>query len=511
MSSRPKRTVATPRRARPLSAEEKIIMRREKEELHQRTWGERQRYYDWWEKTNQQYDAWTSPRYYDANAEIVARAREQKTRAEMLETRREKLRKMLLEEAKDAEMALMQMRKKEGEPRRRYDEIPTEILKEIREGIKAKEEEKRRKEAELKLYHRWRENNPFLREYEQLGRTHDLKRSWMHQQMEKRKRAEEEREERERAHRQMEERLKQQEEEEELTKQRNERRNRELTEIIDQQVAEMKSRQAMSEELRRKEEEERAKKLEVAELEAKQRELTRIAKQRETALYNVKQYKLKLQKKIEIVRENLREQEEIMKKLKDSELADQIEDDKLKSEIKTGIDEFLRITGEQKRLEKLREKHLQFIFDSEAQAMYEKQSAVWEQEEQARNKLADDVLRTISEQIEQNHLASVAKKNELLAEREVLVRATENYKKELDAMKVAEMEERKKRKEELDRAVKTREEKRKAESEDERLRKITEELERARIEEERLKREIMNLHRGHGSCTRASKSNIAFY
>jgi hypothetical protein len=54
------------------------------------------------------------------------------------------------------------------------------------EGLKLEEDERRRHEAELKLYHQWRSGNPVLKHYERMQKSRDLKLSWLDQQIENR-------------------------------------------------------------------------------------------------------------------------------------------------------------------------------------------------------------------------------------------------------------------------------------------------------------------------------------
>ncbi|XP_044763054.1 trichoplein keratin filament-binding protein isoform X2 [Coccinella septempunctata] len=501
-------------RRRPISREEQIIRKREKEYQHQKLWGDQQKYYDHWDKTNAKYEEWTSPRYYDTNNQLVKQVQMEKVLQERKELRRKKLRKLFEEERQAWEVELMEKKHREASSprnvRQRYDDIPTEILKQVHEGIKEREEEKRRKEAELRLYHQWRNNSSFIQEYERAQRSKDIKMSWLHQQMVKRERKEKEQAEEKRLLLEREERLKNEKLRDEERKIETERRNRELKEIIDKQVEEMQVRQTITARLRDKEAEERRRRNDLLELEDKQKRIEETARQREIALFNIKQYKIKLRQKLKNIQDNLVEQEEVMKRLKDLDVAEGIEDEKLKAEVKQGIEEFLKISEEQKRLEKLRERHLQFMFDSEAQAVYERQSEVWDREERSRKELIRDVLATVAEQIEENCRRRREEQEGLIKEREVLIKSTEDYNAELLKLQEEERREQLRRKEELDREVRKKRESRKALEDDDKLKKVTEELERAKIEEERLKREIMNLHRGQGLCRPSRRSNIIF-
>lgn len=58
------------------------------------------------------------------------------------------------------------------------DSAPTELLRNINLGIKAKEEARQLQEAEIKLYHQWKINNPVIQKFEKAQRNAALKSAW---------------------------------------------------------------------------------------------------------------------------------------------------------------------------------------------------------------------------------------------------------------------------------------------------------------------------------------------
>lgn len=117
-------------------------------------------------------------------------------KADSLQSRREKLQTLLTEEEKSYEIELaVKTRDKLLTSRQKIEDIPTELLKDVNLGLKIEEDDRRRHEAEIGLYHQWRRNNPVVRDYERCLRKDELKLSWLDQQIEKRMQKEREEEE----------------------------------------------------------------------------------------------------------------------------------------------------------------------------------------------------------------------------------------------------------------------------------------------------------------------------
>jgi len=170
--------------------ENQMIRRREREFKHHQMWTGAEDYYKRWDQNNTKYDEWTSPRYYEDNNKLISDVRQKKDKEELLAKRKEKLRKLLEEEEQTYQIELMVKKNlrigadKSVKPS--SDDVSTESLKDVNVELKRKDEEKRKREAELKLYHQWRLNNPIVRQFESKYRFKDLKLSWLDQQIEKR-------------------------------------------------------------------------------------------------------------------------------------------------------------------------------------------------------------------------------------------------------------------------------------------------------------------------------------
>lgn len=212
----------------------------------------------------------------------------------------------------------------------------------------------------------------------------------------------------------------------------------------------------------------------------------------EIALENIKHHKVKLKRKAAEIQENIDREQELMKQILESDVADAIEDEKKRKEIRQTVEQFLQFAREQKRLEKDREKYLDFVFDSEAKIMYEKQSEIWEEERKSRQALLKDVLQTIKVQIEEKLEKNRRRQLEVLKEREENLKAVEEYDRELEREQQESGRRKQEQKKILDEQIKEKNAIRN------KLKSLQQkdldlQLQKAQKEEERLKREIQKL------------------
>ncbi|KAJ8978359.1 hypothetical protein NQ317_002668 [Molorchus minor] len=143
----------------------------------------------------------------------------------------------------------------------KLDEIPTEEEEEIR----------RKREAESKLFDQWRRNNPVIRQFESKYKTKDLKLSWLDQQIEKQMQKEREEEQARRVLKERDEKLKKAQEYEERFKRELREKEMNLKEDLKNQMEQLRKRQDIAEELRRKEDEELRRKIEINDIAEKQK------------------------------------------------------------------------------------------------------------------------------------------------------------------------------------------------------------------------------------------------
>lgn len=492
-----------------LNAEKRMVRQREREYDHQATWNDQVRYYKICEKTSNKFDEWTSPRYYATNNQLIESQRKQRERKESLEKRKEKLKKLLEEEDRSYQIELMvKNRYTHLRDPAKKNEPPTELLKDLNLGIKVAEEDRRRHEAELSLYHHWRQNNPVLREYERGKGTKDMKLSWLDQQIEKRLQSEKAEEECRRILAERDQRIKEEREKEEAFKREISERNQLLKEDLHKQIGELQNKQKRAERLQKEEEEHAGKLNELEELAERQRDEEKKRVQREVALENIKQHKLKLKSKAKIIEENLEDEKHIVQKLLDSQLTENIENEAKKNELKTAMNEFLKFARDQQELEKQRQKHFDFVFDSEAKSVYERQLEVWASEQNARAALLQDVQDTLKEQIQQKIETNKQKQRDLLEERQDNLKLIEDYDKDIRRNKEEEQRKLQEWKKGIEEQIKEKAARKMKEKLDE-AKKQDLELTNARKEEERLRHEIVELQRRQGPI-RHTKSRILY-
>ncbi|XP_022902809.2 trichoplein keratin filament-binding protein-like [Onthophagus taurus] len=475
----------------------KMAKRRERDFQHQQNWERQVDYYKKFEKTNSKFDDWTSPRYYESNTELVDRLKEKRNKEESLEKRRERLKKLFSEDSATYEIEMMMSKAKQMEKERvKLDDIPTELLKDLNVGLKVEEEERRKKDAELKLYQRWRRDNLVLRDVERNKGIKDVKVSWLDQQIEKRMAKEKEKEECKKYLKERDENIQKQKDEEERFKEEVRIKNEQLKDDLMKQIVEINLKQKESEELKRIEKKEIEKKQEVFELEQKLKELELYTRNKQIAIHNLKQHKLKLQKYYAQIQEDLIQEQNFVDDLIKSKATDLIQDAKTKREIKSTLDEFLKFTKEQKELEKKRKNHLDFIFDSELKDVLKKQQEIWDGENLARKNLLKQVLDTIQKQIDENVKKNREKQKEIVRDRERILGDVERYEKEMRDNEIKENEKRCRLKDEIEREV---QQKRLKEFKLKELEKrdYDVELENMRLEEERVKKEIVKIQNSH--------------
>lgn len=478
--------------------EEEMIKRREREFKHKKIWEGADSYYKRWDKVTNKFDQWTSPRYYEDNNKMLMDLKSKRDKEELLQKRRDRLKKLLDEEDNSYKIELMvkkssnMLQQKSLPPK-----VSTETLKDINNQMKLKEEQKRKREAELKLYHQWRINNPIVRQYESKYRFKDLKLSWLDQQIEKQMQKEKEEKENLAIIKKYEEKTKRECESELEQKKQIEEAQIKLKEQLDKQVEDLKEKQRISEEIRKIEYETLKHKTELEELmdKFKQEEKKRLAK--EIALYNIKHHRMQLKQKTLDVQEALAQDRELVLKLKKLHLEDLLQDEKKKLEVKQCLTDFLSVVREQQDLEKQREEHLNNLFESEARAAYRKQLEIWRKEEVLRQKLLKDVLDTVKQQIEENVKKKQECQRQILKEREEIIANIEKFDSELNELKKKEEECRKQRVQDMDEQIKLKNA-RKKELEHRKMNEIEQELERVRKEEERLQKEIMEIHNRQG-------------
>lgn len=511
MSSRPASSRPSARSHHRVAVENEMCRRREREHRHQETWGGLTRYYERFDRANTKFEEWTSPRYYESNNQLISKAKKNEEKAKSLEERREKLRKLLREEEESYKIELTVCnRDKLLTPRKKLEEIPTELLKDVNLGLKLEEDDRRRHEAEINMYHQWRQNNPLVRDHERKLRNRDLKLSWLDQQIEKRMRKEREEQECRKILAEREARLQKAKEEDEQREKAKALQTARLKEELDKQIDEIRKNQEETEKLKREEAEKLRKKYQLEELEEQRRKEEIRRRNCEIALENIRHHKVKLKQKAIEIQAEIDKERELMRQFLDLQVAEAIENQQKRAELKQAAEEFIKFAKEQKELETNREKYLDFVFESELKLMYEKQSEIWEQERSARERLLKEVLDTVRVQVEDKLNRNRMEQADKLKEREHLLKMMEEQQEQME-QEMREEERRKvERKREIDEQVRAKNAMRSKlktlEQKD-----IDLQLKKVSLEEQRLKNEILRLQKRQDKVVEGGSSKRVWF
>lgn len=486
-------------RARLQANMEILARKRQKETDEMSKWSSQLNYYQNWNRNNNKFQNWTSPSYYNTCMSEYEVLKERERKEKCLEERRNKLQSLFFKEEQDyvSEMGISPRNHKNGLYSRnvyKMNNTPIEVLKEVNIGLKLAEDEKRRQEAELKLYQQWKNENPILRNYERNQNNADLKLVWLDQQIEKRMEKEKTEEE---VKQMIEQRSKQVKEEEEFEKQISEIHNqkeKEMFETIELQMKEIKIREEEASKLKVEELAALKKRLEIEDLISQRKEETKKKVQEEIAIFNLNQSKLKLRKKALQLEEELKTDKQLIDEIVKSQSVEEIQSEQKRNELKKAISSFQKCVRDQQEIENQRQKYISFIFDSEARSMWEKQEKLWKIEETNREKLLQNVLFGIKEQIDEKILNNKQIQQHIADERaDMLQQIEENelrMKNSVEDLKKKKLQ----RKLELDLQM---EDKKLIEKgrqlEEEKKNQI--ELQRIRKEEEKLNHELMQIQR----------------
>lgn len=482
-----------PTKSKLLATFEANAEKRQREHEKASLWSSTTQYYKNWDRHNNIYQNWTSPEYYTTSNEQYTSIKCAERKKISLEERRRQLRKMLFEEEQELETELtISPRELREKLKGSTAKVSTETLKEINVGLKIAEEDRKRHEAEIKLYNQWKQNNPVIRDYESNQNRASLKLAWLDQQIEKRMEKEKTEEEIRQMIQERDKAIKLEEEMEMLEKQEVSRKQKEMMQEIQVQIEEMKLKETEASRLREEEAAALKKKLQLQEILERRNQDLQKRKQEEVALYNINQSKIKLRKKARDIEEQLKEDQKRIEEIKS--LRPDIQDEAKKQELKRVMDQFLNYVKEQRNLEAQRQKYISFIFDSEAKNLWEKQDRLWKSEQESRDKLFQQVLDGLQEQIQQKIEKNVEKQREVLQEREEILHLVEENDARLKQIEEEQKEKKVQRRLELENQIRNKhlEEKQK-EMEEEKRRQ--DELEAIKKEEERIKQEILKLQK----------------
>ncbi|VVC95892.1 unnamed protein product, partial [Leptidea sinapis] len=348
------------------------------------------------------HECWTTEEYYEKARKEAQLLSERKIKELQLEERRKKLELMLFQENMQYQQELKTLSY--------LNKVPTSVLQDINHGIIEKEEQLRRQEAELKLYHAWRLRQPELRAASSHIANGKLKSAWMEQIVEKEMQRKKEEEETRKILQERDETIRKEIELEEERLHKKDLHMKELRSDLQGQIAELSEKETAVKKLRNFEDKERMILEELIFLsKEREREHNKLVAERDSCIVNMGLHKYKLKKK-------------------------DYESDKEKhGNYKRILDAALVELEQYREREQGRQKNIEHMYDGEARQLNEKQDQLWAKEREARSILMNEVILTLRKQVEEKLEQNIQQQRENVLEREKIVEQMESFHKEVKA------------------------------------------------------------------------------
>ncbi|KAG4065896.1 hypothetical protein HA402_012574 [Bradysia odoriphaga] len=367
------------------------------------------KYFDKWGKITSRFEQWTAPEFYKQADEVNKQRELDKIKNESLESRREKLKKLLDDEKVEQEMCLKEL------SRPRSKQLSSSMLTNIHETMKRTEEEKRRLDLESRLYKKWR--NGFCQDSILLDSKSDhealAKMNWLDKQVaDQVERDQEKRESEIRQLRLQEEARKH----EECLMQRRNKRDDEISDLKSFQnkhISEIKARQKESDDLRCNELKLIQRKEDIASEFEKLNSVSRQRKDRISCPFNLRRIKMILRQRSDSIRQDLKDDIDMLNRISFGYENEQI--GLLKEKFELHYD-----------MEIQKQTQIEAMYESEAKHSLAQQEELWNQEADGREKLLkkliSEQLKNIDDEIEYN----IKRQRELIEIKEQHLAAIEN-------------------------------------------------------------------------------------
>ncbi|XP_055323678.1 trichoplein keratin filament-binding protein [Sitodiplosis mosellana] len=346
------------------------------------------KYFDKWSKITSRYEQWTAPEYYKSANSNFQNSEEKRNKTIALDSRREKLKKLLDSEKEQYAKEIKELSK----PKSR---VSTETLRGIKEAFKRTEEERKRLEFESQLYKRWR---PGSREENILlsSRSNNealAKMNWLDKQIAQQVEREKTEQQREIERLRLLEELRKDDERLSARKVLRDEEVVQLKQFQEQHLAELKLREAETEKMRKDE-----------------FELRECEKQLKAELANLNLHVNQRHERIK-VSHNLRRIKLQLKNLSESVLKDLYYDigvlERLSSYYHTDDQQIARVRDKfeiECDLEVQKQRHIEAMYESEAKVYVMRQQEIWLKESQERERIlremVDDQLHQINNEID---------------------------------------------------------------------------------------------------------------
>ncbi|XP_040578646.1 trichoplein keratin filament-binding protein [Lepeophtheirus salmonis] len=394
--------------------EEFYIRRRENKAREHEFWSHTSNYFNKAERESKKWDRLEMCSVVSEKTHRESQRREIQ-KAQLL-VRRERLKKLLTNEAKSFEEELLSL------PRTGV----MEGLRDERQFLRALKEQESRENARLKMEQHWKLNNPEFRELTTKKHRSMVVEAWSKQCEDKKLLAEEEKKKQE-AEKQLEE-VRRRQEEEHILKIEREKENRlyEWKNILLDQTQSLREKKKREEELDFNISLELIKKNELNDLHDQMKKVEEIRQKKELGNYLRRQSRLKLRARAQQIQDELEEDKRFLEKLKLLEVKESQEKEASKQRIMDDIIWMNQVLSDQKVEEMRREKELDNLFSEEASKLWYRQEQIWSKEKSARESLMKDIMSNVQEQIESKIKDFEAKKNEVQMEKITLQREIES-------------------------------------------------------------------------------------
>ncbi|XP_034827520.1 trichoplein keratin filament-binding protein-like [Maniola hyperantus] len=382
------------------------------------------------------HEQWTTEGYYERANKEAELLSEKKIRAAQLEERRKKLELMLFQENMQYQQELKALAAQPKFYRNGsyLNKVPTSTLQAINQGIVEKEEQMRKQEAELKLYHAWRLRQPELRAASSYIANGRLKSAWMEQIVEKEMQKKKEEEHTRKVLQERDEALRQQILIEEERLREKELQMKELRSSLEGQIAELSEKETIVKKLRKQEEKERLILQELQLLSSeREREHLKLVAERDAHIVNMGLHKYKLKRKVISVLNEIELELKMLDRIWKSVLKEYEFDREKCANHKRVLDEALRALEEHRERERQRQKNIETMYDGEARQINEKQDKLWAKEREARGILMKEVIDTLKRQVEDKLEANIQLQKANVLEREEILQQMDSFHQEVRA------------------------------------------------------------------------------
>ncbi|CAG9559079.1 unnamed protein product [Danaus chrysippus] len=380
------------------------------------------------------HEQWTTEGYYERAKKESELLSEKKIKAAQLEERRKKLENLLFQEniQYQQEIKVLAAQPKYYKNGSYLNDVPTSTLRDINQGIMAKEEQMRKQEAELKLYHAWRLRQPEIRAATTYVNGTKLKSAWMEQIVEKELQKKKEEEETRKLLQERDEALRKQIEIEQERLKTKEIQMKDLRNSLQDQIAELSEKESAVKVLRKQEERERQI-LEELQFIANEREkeFARLMAERDVHIINMGLHKYKLKRKVVAVMAEIDLELQMLDRIRKSVLKDYEADREKCAKYKSILDAALQELEEYRERERQRQKNIEAMYDGEARQINEKQDKLWEKEREARSLLMRTVVETLKKQLNEKIQYNIKLQKENVLEREKILEQMDSFHQEV--------------------------------------------------------------------------------